>query len=93
MFVLGSLIADVTGNRVVNATDRGIVQQNIGKTCPEGDLPSHDPFRPEGIPDSAFPLDQRLLRLSYLKVVALGKIENGQFNENPTVISVDEIDK
>jgi hypothetical protein len=40
MFVLGSLIADVTGNRVVNVTDRGIVQQNIGKTCPEGDLPS-----------------------------------------------------
>ena len=40
MFVLGSLIGDVTGNRMVNVTDRGIVQQHIGEVCPEGDLPS-----------------------------------------------------
>ncbi len=39
-FVLGALMGDVTGNRLVNITDRGTVQQYIGLVCPEADLPS-----------------------------------------------------
>ncbi|MBI3336562.1 hypothetical protein HYZ98_03290 [Candidatus Peregrinibacteria bacterium] len=62
---------------------------------PEADQLSRDPFRPEGIPDDAFPPDQRLLRVSYIKIVALGKIEHGEFIENPTTIipRSDQIDK
>jgi hypothetical protein len=39
-FVLGALEGDVSGNRIVNVTDRGIVQQYIGTVCPDADIPS-----------------------------------------------------
>lgn len=50
---------------------------------PESEMPSIDVNRPKGSPDSEYSPDKRLLRLSYVKAVAMGKIENGEYVENP----------
>lgn len=53
---------------------------------PESTVPAGDINRPKGLPDAMFASDKRLLRLSYIKAVAMGVIENGQFTKNPTEI-------
>ncbi len=53
----------------------------------ESAMPAQDSNRPKGMPDKYFPPDQRLLKLAYIKAVAMGKIENGMYTKNPTEIA------